>query len=268
MGMPAPANPFSAPAARPAQRIRVLLRYGVAGDLRFLSHHDELRMLARALVRARWPVAFSQGFNPLPRLTIPLPRSVGVAADEQLALVDLRLPRSGEELAASLRATLPAGCPLREVGSPPAGGSPQPQSVVYELALDGGDAAVLGPRLAALLAAESLPISREYGPGKPARPFDLRPFVETIVLDGLVLRYRLRFTEQRTARPSEVNQALGLSAADYNHRLRRAQVAWNWPSAGPAERPAPQERIGIGKAEEEFRTFPDQETDAVQGRAH
>jgi hypothetical protein len=110
-----------------------------------------------------------------------------------------------------------------------------------------------------VLAAETLPILRAYGPGKAARALDIRPFVDTIVLDGQVLRYRLRFSEQRTARPSEINEALGLNGAEVNHRLRRVQVAWDWQAPGPVERPGLQERICIGKAEEELRAFPEQE---------
>ncbi|MBU0616609.1 MAG: DUF2344 domain-containing protein, partial [Planctomycetes bacterium] len=33
--------------------------FALGGDLRLLSHHDELRMLARALRRAGWPLAYS-----------------------------------------------------------------------------------------------------------------------------------------------------------------------------------------------------------------
>ncbi len=57
-----------------AGRLRAALEFALAGDLRFLAHHDELRLLTRALVRAGWPLAYSQGFNPRPRLVLPLPR--------------------------------------------------------------------------------------------------------------------------------------------------------------------------------------------------
>ena len=38
----------------------VALCFALDGALRFLSHHDELRMLTRALRRARWPLAASR----------------------------------------------------------------------------------------------------------------------------------------------------------------------------------------------------------------
>ncbi|GAF87148.1 unnamed protein product, partial [marine sediment metagenome] len=64
----------------PAQRERWVFGYDVDGDLRFISHHDMLRLFARSLARAALPVRFSEGFNPHPRLSIPLPRPVGVAS--------------------------------------------------------------------------------------------------------------------------------------------------------------------------------------------
>ncbi|MCK4342628.1 MAG: TIGR03936 family radical SAM-associated protein, partial [Phycisphaerae bacterium] len=113
------AQPTPPPTTAPAgERFRVAMEYALGGDLRFLSHHDELRLLARAVVRARWPVAYSRGFNPLPRLVVPLPRSLGTAAECQLALVDLGVPRRPEDLFASLSSALPAGCRLLRIIAP------------------------------------------------------------------------------------------------------------------------------------------------------
>lgn len=39
------------------------------GELRFISHLDWLRMLHRAIFRAQIPIAYSQGFNPTPRIS-------------------------------------------------------------------------------------------------------------------------------------------------------------------------------------------------------
>lgn len=57
-----PASSHTLPAMK--ARIRIEKR----GPLRFISHLDWLRMLHRALRRARWPVAMSQGFHPNPKV--------------------------------------------------------------------------------------------------------------------------------------------------------------------------------------------------------
>ena len=81
-----------------SERHAATMCYSLDGDLRFISHHDELRMLVRALTRARWPLAYSQGFNPKPRVVIPLPRSVGMASECVRATVQLKEPAATTEL--------------------------------------------------------------------------------------------------------------------------------------------------------------------------
>jgi len=244
--LPAAPETTAAPGAPPA-RFRVALEYALEGDLRFLAHRDELRMLMRALVRARWPIAYSQGFNPLPRLSLPLPRNLGTAAERQLALVDLRAARTPDELAASLARTLPAGCVLQRVISPAPRVTPH--------ALRPEEAAVLGERGAALTARSTLPIERECGPGKPRRAIDIRPYIDRLELEGCRLRLELRFVQQRTARPSEILTELGL-AESCGQRLRRRAVQWDIELPGPSVGPALHERKPLDQEDdcEEDRT--------------
>jgi radical SAM-linked protein len=243
-----PASTSAGPAGSPDRRSRVLLIYELDGDLRFLAHHDELRMLQRALVRAAWPLAYSHGFNPRPKLTVLLPRNLGCAAAEQVARVELSEPRSGDVLFDSLAAQLPADCRLRRVITPAARATPHPQGAVYELELDGPDLNGLAKRVASVLASPTAVVARESAPGQPTRPFDVRPYIKQLELRGNALRMELLFVEQRTARPAEIITVLGLAADAYYHRVRRAAVHWDMELAGP-EGPASSERIALGYEE-------------------
>ena len=62
--------------------------FSVTGDLRFISHRDTIRVFQRALARASLPVRYSEGFNPHPRLSLPLPRPVGVASEAEIIIVE------------------------------------------------------------------------------------------------------------------------------------------------------------------------------------
>jgi radical SAM-linked protein len=201
------------------------------------------------MVRAGWPLAYSQGFNPHPRLTLPLPRNLGTAAACQVALIDLCQPRPPAELFESLARQLPGDCRLRWVMAPIGRGSLQARQIRYELDLDPADAADLGPRIQRLAGLPALVVQRDYGPGKPTRPIDIRPYIGKFELDGYRLRFELRCVEQRTARPSEVITALGLAAETYNHRLRRAAVQWNRELTGPTAGPAADERKELDNQE-------------------
>ncbi len=217
----------------------VLCEFAVEDDLRYLSHRDEWRMFSRALVRARWPLAYSEGFNPRPRLTLALPRTVGMTSTCELALVALRTAQDPQTLYNALSATLPAGCGLKRLIAPAPPGTPHPLAATYELTLDPADVATLQTRTPQLLARDTLVIQREHGPKKPTRPLDVRPFIKTLEIDAAVpaLRMTLQFVDQRTARPAELIRELELPATKYIHRLRRVQIQWDMDLSGSNTEP-------------------------------
>jgi radical SAM-linked protein len=70
----------SRPAAMSAEPVcRVRLQVHKMGGLRFISHLDWMRLLHRAFVQAKIPMAYTQGFNPRPKtsFTSALPLFVG-----------------------------------------------------------------------------------------------------------------------------------------------------------------------------------------------
>ena len=243
-------SPPPVPAPDAPRKCPVVIEFTIEGDLRFLAHHDELRLLARALVRAGWPLAYSRGFNPRPRLTVPLPRNLGTGAACQVALTELCEPRPADELSQSLARQLPAGCRLLRVVAPAPRATPHPRRATYELDLETDDVPGLEARLDRLQALPELTVQRDGGPFKRPHPIDIRPYIERLELDGQRLRLALRFVEQRTARPSEVITELGLAPHKYQHRLWRVDVQWDLELARPTEGDTAQERNGIGNEED------------------
>jgi radical SAM-linked protein len=243
----APASPTHTP--EQAQNMPVAIRFSIDGDLRFISHHDELRLLARAARRAGWPLAYSGGFNPRPRLILLLPRSVGTASACEWAIAELTEPRAAAQLRQSLAAALPPACRLQRVMPLTTRAKPQPRRAIYRVELGPDHAAQIGPRIAAVLAAETLSVERDYGPGKPTRPVDIRPYIETLTFRDCTLSMRLAFVGQRTARPTEVLTALNLPAGAYYHGVRRVEVEWNIGLAGRVPWPASTERNNVDQRE-------------------
>ena len=68
--------------ARIAASYRLVARYIKTGASAFLPHHSVIDLLYRAFQLSRLPVAFSQGFNPLPRLEIEEPIPLGMPSQE------------------------------------------------------------------------------------------------------------------------------------------------------------------------------------------
>jgi len=78
------------------QRIRFVFQK--TGDLRFLSHLEVMKALSRALRRAQVPMAYSQGYNPQPKLSFALALPVGVEGWQELADIELSAAMAPEEL--------------------------------------------------------------------------------------------------------------------------------------------------------------------------
>ncbi len=251
-------SPLVAPPAAAPPRVRAAVEYAIRGDLRFLSHHNEIRLLARAMIRAGWPVRFSGGFNPIPKFSIALPRSVAMASERQLALVELSAERPAESLAAALRGQLPAGAALHGVTTPFPLQTPRISDVTYTIALQAGDEAGLPARIAARLEATSWVVPRRAAPGKPAREIDIRPFVAGIALRNGELQLTLWNLASGAARPGEILVSLGLAEATYGHRVCRANMNWTCPTSAPPG-PAPAAEVSELEPSRNEERYEDQE---------
>ena len=75
------------------------LRYARFGPARFASHLDLGRALGRALRRAALPVAYSQGFHPLPKMAFGPPLPVGVESEAEFLELTLTRELAPEEIA-------------------------------------------------------------------------------------------------------------------------------------------------------------------------
>ncbi len=64
------------------------------GKLKYISHLDLQRAIHRMLVRSGLPIAYSEGFNPHPRLNIALPLSIYQEGEREL--FDFRLTEDVE----------------------------------------------------------------------------------------------------------------------------------------------------------------------------
>jgi len=173
-----------------------------------------MRLLARAAARAGLPVAVTRGFNPRPKISLALPRPVGVATTCDLMVVELDEPVAGGELASGLNRRLPPGVEVNRREPLPPGRPPRVAAAAYELALP--EAAAAGVR-AALASLEGRPRwevtrrARRSGrrDGTP-RTLDIRPAVRGPELDGRTLRFTIVQTDAGAARCEEVLALAGL----------------------------------------------------------
>ena len=209
----------------PGARHSALLRLAIEGDLRFISHRDTVRMLQRALARAALPVTYSNGFNPHMKLSLLVPRPVGMATEADLALLQLTEPIAAEEIQARLAPQMPSGARLTQAVPLDPGHDICLLDTTYQLELTGNldDVRQAARRI---LESDSVIIERRDPKGRPKTNLDLRPFVQDLRIEDTLLIAVAKFRDNHTVAPKDLFTALSLSWNQVRHRVCRRQIGW------------------------------------------
>lgn len=227
----------------------VVVRFRIAGGLKFLSHAETVRLFQRACVRAGINLHYSQGFNPRPKLSLPLPRSVGVETDDDLLCLRLRDSVSSFSTGRfknTLSAQLPDGCRLLTVRAAPTKASFQPCLTTYVLTVrpEYPDRK-LKDATNRLLTSKTLNLRRRIDAKGNIRNVDVRPFLKSIEFDdsgvGGVSRKDCKapihitveciITSGGTIRVEEILKLLQLDARRPPVQIRRTSIQWQGKTA-------------------------------------
>jgi radical SAM-linked protein len=209
--------------------IRYRLKFKKTAGMRFTGTLDVQRALERTLRRARLNVAYTQGFNPHPRLSLGAALPLGLTSDCELADIWLEGDEEPSGLLAQLREEQPPGLEILELNRVPEGEPSLETQIVAAEYLAEFDTTVpnreIQDRLRALMEMDSLPRERR------GKAYDLKPLIEQldIAAAGAGLRMRLASREGATGRPDEVLLALGLDPAAA--RIRRTRLFLSLPEA-------------------------------------
>lgn len=190
---------------------RVVLSKGP--QVAWLGHLELARAVERAARRAGLPVAYSQGFNPRPKISFASALPLGASGGAELVAIDLTRRMPPEELARALDQQLPQGLSVVEARVlPRSKRSPfaDISRAHYRVAVTGAEGLELSELERAcqrLLARERLEIRRETKAGE--RVVDLRPLIYALTASthsppNFSLSMLLAAHAQRQAKPSEV----------------------------------------------------------------
>ena len=173
---------------------------------------------------------YSLGFNPRPKLSLPLPRSVGVASDDELFCLQVEeTPESfdGEKFKAELSGQLPEGCELLSVEAAKSKKTPVAGSVVYVLTVRPEYAnEKLKGRIKELLASENLCMQRRTDAKGSIKNIDVRAFLESIELVDGDITVECKITPTGSIRVDEILQLLELDIEKLTASVRRAKIQW------------------------------------------
>jgi len=214
----------------------VYAEFSLTGVLRFLSHQEVLTLFARAILRARLPVAFSRGFNPHPKVSLPLPRSVGMSCSGDLVRMEWAEAVAGEvDVSGPLQQHLPEGITLHRVWRTRSRAFPQASAVEWEIDLAGLDRRGLEEKAARLRGAPTFPLLRRSVKGGGEVEIDVRRFVADLRVAEDVLWVRTVIGPDGSLRPGELLEALDLPVKAGLGRISRTEIEWkNKDSFDPA----------------------------------
>ena len=161
------------------------------GRLKYISHLDVTRCLARVFKRSGLPIWYTQGFNPHAYLTFALPLPLGV--ESQCESFDFRLTEetSYEDICERLNAALPNELRALHAAAPVM----EPGNICwadYQLSFYDKDPAV-EEALDRLLAAEYLPVRKKTKKGEQEIDLKEKMTIRNVIrtADKLVLEVRL-----------------------------------------------------------------------------
>jgi radical SAM-linked protein len=199
-------------------------RFGKTGPSRFLSQLELSRALARAFRRARVPLAYSQGFHPLPRISFGPALAVGIASEAEFMDFEAHAFLRPEEFIDRVNALMPRGLRIQALVPLSRGcdslskainrvlyrariPAPLLRRAVSGAGQEGTDLAEEhGRAVADLMARTAIPYRRRRETGH--KDVDLRPFLISVSAGEADISLELSMDNGRTARPHEVLDVL------------------------------------------------------------
>lgn len=206
-----------------------MITFNTCGNLRFLSHAEMVKLFQRSCVRAGINLRYSQGFNPRPKMSLPLPRTVGVESESDLLYLQLDSIADESQIKTRLSEQLPAGCELLDVKIAKKKVSLQPNLVTYIFPLQREHLNEnLRDRIADLLKTESLIIQRRIDAKGNIRQVDVRGFLESIKIDNANVVVECRVSSAGSIRVEEILKLLELGTAELTAPVKRTNIKWNF----------------------------------------
>lgn len=208
-----------------------------------MSHAETLRVFRRACARAGLDLLYSEGFNPRPALSLPLPRSVGLACQDETCCLKLKT-QNDENLKEKLNEQMPAGVEITSAQTAGPDMSFRRGIAVYEFSITTDQPAEsLKERASHLLANDSLKLQRRLDARGRTRTVDVRKYLESVkvvsrsasgrdLAEGGKVIVNARFGPRGSIRVDEILKLLEINVTDLDGPVARTKVFWDKPEFG------------------------------------
>jgi len=193
------------------------VRFTKTGKMRFLSHHDLMRLFERALRRTGLPLRMTEGYNPHPVIAFPTALGLGIESLDEILEFELTSWTSPKGIEKLLGEQLPEGVTVASAEAFDRKQRSFVNFVEYEASCP-GQFEGLADRIRAFLALKECPVERVSDKG--SKTVEIRQYVMALDAESDRLYLRIRVTDQGTAKPEEVLRSIGIRV-DETVRVRK-----------------------------------------------
>lgn len=186
------------------------VNYQVKGHLAFLSHLEMMRLWHRALLRSGLPVAWTQGFNPRPKVSLGPAKAVGIEGFSEYLDIDFKTFLKGEAIINGLNSVLPQDVQVLGVRELPPG-TKLLEAVInealYKITFLNGLPTDIDDKITQFLKAEEVLYLRRSP--KKDKELNLRNFVYDLEVKDNALLVAAKVGPNGAMRPDELLTVLG-----------------------------------------------------------
>jgi len=214
------------------EAILLLVKFRIFGALRYLSHAERVTMFQRGFARAGIEIRYSGGFNPRPKLSLPLPGCVGVESEGDLACINICADKESvdlERIQRQISDQMPQGCDI--IGIEICGDKKTPiaerVSYIFDLKTEIAKTIDIQAAASKLLAKDKLVVKRFKDKGR-VKEVDIRKYLENIEFVEKAVKVDCRITPEGSVRVDEVMGVLGLEFGMLKSPVRRADIKWSY----------------------------------------
>lgn len=206
------------------------VRFGVFGGLRFLSHMETYKLFQRAFIRCGLNLAFSEGFNPRPKMSLVLPRPVGVCSDDELLTAELKghYPQD-TGMVKKIGSVLVKGCEIKSAEICEGKAAFAADNAVYRLILNKETGLKVSQRINDLveLKKHGEPFLIERSTEKVRqKKIDLFTFIEKMEMNGNIADITVNICNDGSVRIEEIFEMLEIKVFDLCEPVLRTAVGW------------------------------------------
>jgi len=144
---------------------RLRIRFKKGAEVKYISHLDMIRAWIRAFRRAGIEMAYSEGFNPHPRISLAVPLATGITSDAELMDIYVNDTIPPYNFTEAVNRQIPAGMEIlntfqEDIGLPALPAQVISAEYMVEAAAEEGED-YLGQALTSMLAKQQLPWQHE-----------------------------------------------------------------------------------------------------------